>query len=522
MSRLRWGLVAGLGLAVTLALAPAAPAGKELAAQIEAIIHGPDYRQARWGLLVVDSATGVPVYEHNADRLFLPASTTKLYSCAAALAALGPDYRFETPVYQRGPITDGRLKGDLILVAQGDPSLGGRTDASGRMAFKDEDHTYANSPTSKAELTDTDPLAGLKALARQVAAAGIRHVDGEVLIDDRLFARSLGSGSGPSLLTPIMVNDNVVDILIEPADQAGQPARVGMRPQTNFVHMDAQMATVDEGQRLRVEIQAVGPQRFSVRGQIPVRSRPVVKIYPVDEPAGFARALFIEALRREGVSVTASLLQPPQAELPEKARYAQLPRVAVFTSPPFSEVIKVTLKVSHNLYASTLPLLVAVKNGQRTLAEGLRLQGQFLADLGVDVATISFAGGAGGANADAVTPRATVQLLRALARRPEYPAFHAGLPVLGVDGTLAAAVGPDSPAKGKVQGKTGTLSWQDLMNDRTLLRSKALAGTLTTAGGRPLTFALFVNDVPLPKGVTATREGKVLGRLCEVLYQHGP
>src|SRR5262249_35633335 len=201
---------------------------------------------------------------------------------------------------------------------------------------------------------------------------------------------------------------------------------------------------------------------------------------------------------------------------------AKLTRVGLFTSPPFSEVVKVTLKVSHNLYASTLPLLIAAKNGKRTVAEGLRQQRQFLAALGIDVQTISFGGGAGGANADAVTPRASAQLLRALAKRPDFKAIHAGLPILGVDGTLADAVAADSPARGKVFAKTGTLTWDDLMNGRSLLTSKALAGTMTTARGRSLIFALYVNGVPLPKGVTANREGKVLGRLCEIIYQHAP
>src|SRR5262249_50117903 len=158
----------------------------------------------------------------------------------------------------------------------------------------------------------------------------------------------------------------------------------------------------------------------------------------------------------------------------------------------------------------------------RTLPEGLRLQGKFLASLGVPVEAVSFAGGAGGANADSVTPRATVRLLQAFARRPEYPALLVGLPVLGVDGTLADAVGSGRPARGKVRAKTGTLFWQDLLNDRPLLRSKALAGVLTTAAGRELVFALFVNDVPLPKGASPTQQGKVLGRLCEIIHQHAP
>src|SRR5262249_56401183 len=99
------------------------------------------------------------------------ASTTKLYSCATALAELGPDYKFETPVYRRGNLSDGRLGGDLILVASGDLTLGGRTTADGKMAFTDSDHIYADGGT-KTKLTDTDPLAGLKDLAKQLAAAG--------------------------------------------------------------------------------------------------------------------------------------------------------------------------------------------------------------------------------------------------------------------------------------------------------------------------------------------------------------
>jgi D-alanyl-D-alanine carboxypeptidase/D-alanyl-D-alanine-endopeptidase (penicillin-binding protein 4) len=497
-------------------------AADDLAERLDSVMNGPHYQQARWGVLVVDAETGKTVYAHDADRLFIPASTTKLYSCAAALAALGADHKFETPVYRRGDVMDGRLKGDLILVASGDLTLGGRTDSDGKLAFQNDDHIYANSFIGKAKLTDTDPLAGLKELAKQIAAAGVKRIDGEVLIDDRLFERSHGSGSGPDHLTPIVVNDNVVDVLVTPAEKAGEPAKVVLRPETSFVQMDAQVTTVPEGKENHVEIHGVGGERFLVRGRVAVKSPPVVRIFPVDDPAGFARALFIEVLRKEGVSVPASPLRAPQAELPEQASYVRMPRVALYTSPPLSELLKVTLKVSHNLYASTLPLLVAVSKGKRTLEDGLKVQRRILSDLGVETATISFGGGAGGANADSVTPRATVQLLRAMSKRPDYEVYRAGLPVLGVDGTLHDTVGADSPARGKVLAKTGTLGWHDVMNDRLLLRSKALAGTMTTQKGRTLFFAIFVNDVPLPRDGEATREGKVLGKLCEILYQHAP
>jgi D-alanyl-D-alanine carboxypeptidase/D-alanyl-D-alanine-endopeptidase (penicillin-binding protein 4) len=504
-------------------LVPPPRGADDLAARIEAVTRGPDYKQARWGLLVVDAESGKTLYEHDADRLFMPASVTKLYSCAAALMAFGADHKFETPVYRRGEVKEGRLHGDLILVAKGDLTLGGRTTADGKMAFKDQDHIYANFPSGhESEVTDTDPLAGITALAKQVKDAGINRIDGDVLIDDRLFARARGSGSGPDLLTPIVINDNVIDILITPADKQGEPAVVKMRPQTSLIQMDAQVGTGPEKGPLRITIESVGPNRFTVRGQVRAKSQPLVRIYPVDDPAAFARALFIEALRHEGIAVSASPLSPPEGDLPEKDGYGKLTRVAVYQSPPFGELIKVTLKVSHNLYASTLPLLVAAKNGKRTLADGLHLQRKALADLGVPVETISFGGGAGGAIADNVTPRATVALLRAMRKRADWPAYRDALPVLGVSGTLADVVPSDSPAKGKVKAKTGTLVYQDVMNGRSLLRSKAMAGVMTTAGGRELAFAMFVNDVPLPRGVLTTREGKALGKLAEIIQQHAP
>ncbi len=514
--------LAFLTLPCLLILAPACRAGDDLAARIENVIRGPDYKHSRWGLLAVDAETGKVVYEHNADQLFAPASVTKLYTCAAALVGLGADCKFETPVYARGEQTDGRLKGDLILVAQGDLCLGGRTGPRGKLAFKDHDHIYAGFLSTNVELTDTDPLAGLADLARQVKASGIRRIDGDVLIDTRLFVHARGSGSGPVLLTPIVVNDNLVDVVLTPADKPGRPASAALRPRTPWVQIDAQVDTVPADQKTKIGVEQVGPQRYVLRGQVHAGSAPVVRICPIDDPTGFARALFIEALRREGVSVFASALRSPTEELPEKDSYARLPRVALHTSPPLSEYLKVTLKVSHNLYASILPLLLAVKEGKRTLVEGMQREGKILADLGVDVKSISLESGAGGGDGDRVTPRATVQLLQGLARRPDFAVFKASLPVLGVDGTLGDVASADSPARGKVWAKTGTYGDPDFLNDRMLLRSKALAGTMTTKAGRSLFFAFFVNEVPQPPGSTLPREGKVLAHLCEILYTCSP
>lgn len=488
--------------------------------RIEAVIDAPPFQQAHWGILIADAKTGKALYSRNPDKLFVPASVTKLFSVAAALDALGADYRFETPIWARGEIDEaGRLQGDLILVASGDLSLGGRTDVDGRIAFENSDHIYADFD-GHSRLTKPDPLAGLDELARQVAASGVRRVTGDVLVDDRLFDHAEGTGSGPSRVTPIMVNDNLIDILATPA-AAGEPAKVEWRPKSDAYRVDAEVETVAEGEKTRIKVSSAGPGRLIVRGQIAAGHAPVVGVHEVEDPASFARALLIEALRRAGVAVDASPLAENRADHLPRDAYAgkNMKRVAALTSPPFAESARLVLKVSHNLHASTLPLLVAARCGKRTLADGLRCQREFLAKAGLDVDTISFGGAAGGDPADYVTPRAAVQLLRYMTTRPDFAVYRDGLPILGEDGTLARAVAKESPARGKAQAKTGTLLWSNAMNGGHLLTSKSLAGYLTTAKGRELVFAMFVNHVHTKSSADREKVGKTLGKLCEIIYE---
>jgi D-alanyl-D-alanine carboxypeptidase/D-alanyl-D-alanine-endopeptidase (penicillin-binding protein 4) len=152
----------------------------------------------------------------------------------------------------------------------------------------------------------------------------------------------------------------------------------------------------------------------------------------------------------------------------------------------------------------------------------MRIAGKALARLGVAINDISLESGAGGGNGDKVSPRVAVQLLQALRKRPDWPTFEAALPVLGVDGTLASMIAKDSPARGKVKGKTGTYTDPNRLTGRLHLRAKSLAGVMTTAKGKVLVYALFVNDVLLPRGVTARREGRALGQLAEIIQQHAP
>lgn len=509
-----------LALVLLSLLGQSAFAEDSLETGIHKVIQQPHFKHAHWGALFIDQKTGSVVFEHDADKLFAPASTTKLFSVAAALDALGADFRFQTPVVRRGEINDKHeLKGDLILIASGDLTFGGRTASDGSIAFRNGDHTYANG-NPDAALTEQDPLAGLNDLAHQVAAAGIKHVRGDVLIDDRMFEKAESSGSGPTNVTPIIINDNVTDILVTPGE-VGHRSHLSVRPETAAIRVESKVVTVEHDKPLRLTIHDAGHGRVSVTGQIPHGHKPVLRVHEFHDANAVARSLFIEALHRAGVSVDASTFGDSHSPaLPTVAEAKTLPQVALLVSPPFSESAKLILKVSHNLHASTLPLLVACKHGERTLADGLKRQHTFLKHAGVQVDTISFAGAAGGARGDYVTPRAAVELLQSMVSRKDFQVYHDALPRLGVDGTLVSNVPKDSPVRDKVQAKTGTLYFENTMNGTTLMTSKALAGYMTTSKGRHLIFALFANNAHIRDGVTTKTFGDDLGKICEVVYLH--
>jgi D-Ala-D-Ala carboxypeptidase 3 (S13) family len=140
----------------------------------------PDHRSARyisssWGYLVVNPRTGRTLARLGSDRrLYVPASSSKLWAISAAWNILGPDSRVTTPVYAVGRRSGGTLTGDLALVGKGDLTLDGRTKPDGTIDFRNLDHAVANVAPG-VQLTPEDPLAGLNRLARQVRALGYHN-----------------------------------------------------------------------------------------------------------------------------------------------------------------------------------------------------------------------------------------------------------------------------------------------------------------------------------------------------------
>src|SRR6202171_6075303 len=95
--------------------------------RIATILSQPDLTRGFWGIEVVSLSNGKTLYTQNADKLFTPASNTKLFTTAAALALIGPDYNFRTTVETNGSLDKyGGLHGAPLLWGRGDPNLSGR------------------------------------------------------------------------------------------------------------------------------------------------------------------------------------------------------------------------------------------------------------------------------------------------------------------------------------------------------------------------------------------------------------
>ncbi len=493
-------------------------AEKGLPQGISKIITDPLYKGSYWGILVKDLESGEIVYQLNMDKLFVPASTTKLFTLSAALDTFGPDYRFQTPIYRRGKVdSEGTLHGDLILVASGDVTMGGRTIADDKIAYTNMDHTDAGMDgIFEAILTATNPLAGLNELARQVVGSGIRYVKGDVIIDNRLF-ETIAPSAGIAR-TPMIINDNLIDFIIRSA-KLDESASVDYRPRTIAYQVEAEVDTVSSDKEPQIEITSPSAGRIVVRGQVPEGYQAVIRVYGVEDSASFARTLLIEALERQGIEVEASPLGiNPSDKLPESGTYKETERIALFVSPPFKELVKLILKVSHNLGANVTPLLIAAKNGKKTLEEALAIEGDIFRKMGIETESISISDGAGGDRADLISPAAVVELLSFMHKSPYFQYLHNALPILGVDGSLTHFAAPDNAARGKVFAKTGTLIAGNLLNDRPIMLAKGLAGYMTTARGRQLAFALYVNNTPMRTVDDLGRIGSDQGRICEVIY----
>jgi D-alanyl-D-alanine carboxypeptidase/D-alanyl-D-alanine-endopeptidase (penicillin-binding protein 4) len=463
-------------------LAPAL-AGANLAEGVRRAIDV-SAKTAFWGIQIEDLESGTILFGQNADRLFVPASNTKLFTAALALVRLGPEYRFVTTVTAgRPPDDSGAVHGRLRLVGGGDPNLSARP------------IPYTKEPYSG------DPLAAMDELAAQVAARGVRRVLGDIVGDDTAYVWQpfppgwaiddpvWDYGAAASALS---VNDNTVALHILPGAAVGDLARLTLSPEVGYYDIDNRIRTVAAGDR-KVEVEREpGSRQVRLWGTIPAGSPEHAELLGIADPAVFAARALYEALVRRGIAVEGSAVAEhlfpnqvtdlEQAPPPQPGEGVELARRV---SAPLIEDLRVTAKVSQNLHAEMA--LRAVGRARRNVGSreaGLDEMKAFLAEAGVDPAQCLLHDGSGLTRLNLVAPGAAVALLRHMWNSGLREDWLSLLPVGGRDGTLSARLA-GTPAAGRIRAKTGSLS-----------HVSALSGYAERKRGGRLVFSILVNNYP--------------------------
>lgn len=482
-----------------------------LSASIEQIIGQPQFQGAQWGMEFSRFGSANPVYSMAGDQVFVPASAAKVFTEGTVFSTLGPGYRFRTPAYGTGPVTGGVLNGDLVLVASGDLLLSNRVQPGGTLALPIPDHSY--------DMPDTvpvpgDPLRPLRDLARQVAAHGITRVSGSVLIDTSLFAESqtsIGvSAAGLVTISPMMINDNIVDVTVTPASTPGAPGVLHISPQTGYVQVVSQVTTVPASDPAPAPLSFAsdvtnpdGTHTVVLTGEIPVNTPHLYRAYYVPQPARFAAMAFAQTLRDAGIEAQAGIPATAPPYVPQSL-------LAEHVSPPVSEEVKVMLKTSSNVHTAMWEYVdgaIAGHDSANPIAAYGELMARLFQDAGLNPSPPGY------------TSAFFVRFLAYMARQPYFPLYRDALSIMGKDGDLAT-IEAGSPAAGHVYAKTGT----GLGGTATsTLIEKALAGYIRPPDGCWIAFAEFMDmgiSSPAALMPVADAVGEAMGTIAAAAYMY--
>ena len=461
-------------------------------------------RTAFWGIQIVDLESGRTLYELNPDRGFVPASNVKLFTTALALVRLGADFTFQTRVLaQSGPDTDGRIAGPLTLMGGGDPNLSGR-DIPYRMGSK-----------------DGNPLAALEDLADQVAARGVKRVDGDIAGDDTWYVwQPYAEGwavDDPKFdfgapVSALSINDNTVSLEVRPAARVGDPAELILEPPVEYFRIGNRVRTAPAGGPREIRFERdPGSREVRLWGSIPVRDRGEALFLGIEDPAEFAALAFRQALEARGIAVAGEALA--RHVFPNEA--GDLKQGA---PTPFHEGVELARRIS----GATDRGPAGNRQGKPEPARRAGLARRGARPAPDRKPGCGSGGDAGISDRDRNRPR-MLQFRRRLGavapgladsgRRGQASALYVRFPCsrqLGVplarggpDGTLSARLG-DGPAAGRIYAKTGTIS-----------HVSALSGYARRQGGGWLAFSILVNNY---NARTAEVRGAI-DRICTLMVE---
>ena len=393
-----------------------------------------------------------PLVSHRADVARNPASTIKLLTTLAALEVLGPDHRWRTDVHVTGPVREGRLEGDLVLVGSGDPFL---------------------------------VVEQLWRLLAEVRARGLEEVGGRLVIDNTRFAvgdePSPGEFDGKpyraynALPDALLVNFNALEMVFEPGEGA---ARVRTDPPVAGLALRNRLALTGGGcKRRRLRVEVSGPlaagsppgaplPAVTVSGRMPRGCRrwsfPRSILPPVRFADGVVRALWT----RMGGRIEGGLaVEPVPAGATRWYRHR---------SPPLAYVVRGINKFSNNVMARNLLLTLGAERfgPPGTAAKGRRAVRAWLARRGIEAPNLRIVNGSGLARETRISARGLGGILLAGERSRFRPELAASLPLVSLDGTMRRRLARD-PEATRARIKTGLLDGV-----------RSMAGYVRTRGGR--------------------------------------
>ena len=469
-------LTAAGGQLAATATAPNAPAAQapaamtaqghgdeELGAAIDTILADPRFQGSMVSVAVRDANTGEPLYERDVERRLNPASNMKLFSSAAAMDALGPDYRFGTDLLADGAVRGGNLRSDLDLRGGGDPTL------------RAEDY---------------------RELARQLKAAGVDRVQGDLVADDSFFddvplATAWSWDDEPfyysavtSALTVAPDTDydsGTVIVRTQPGGAVGSEPVVTLQPQTDAVRVDVRATTspAGSGTDLTVEREHAS-DRVVVTGSIAADASANSEWVTVPDPTEYAGDVLARALDAEGVRLTGGV---EKGTTPERARV-----LAGHQSMTVQQLLTPFMKLSNNMHAEALVKTMGREaSGTGSWGTGLTVVRDYARRMGVDTSTLRISDGSGLSRFDLLSADHIADLLTAVRAEPWFQAWYDALPVAGnpdrfTGGTLRSRM-RNTPAADNLHGKTGSLT-----------SVTALSGYVTNADGRELVFSMVSNN----------------------------
>lgn len=434
----------------------------------------PQLGAAKVGVAIVDVTSGRTLFAANPDAPLNLASNTKVLTAAAALARLGPDFRWRTAAFAEkwDPVT-GTVEGDLYVRGKGDPTLRARD---------------------------------LRALAHDLHMAGVRSIEGKVIFDvsyfDRVdepphFAEQPKERAGfRAPIGALAIEGNAITVVIEPDPAGVAPATVTIEPDVgDYVTLQlAEVSTTTTG-RSRLSVASIVKKdkiELSVRGQLRHDHGPDWIRRRIDDPLRMISEVLRAALDAEGIRVAkGSKKKVVTGVVPEKATL-----LAWHDSAPLAEIVREMNKQSNNYYAEVVLKTLGAEVRARAAAPGAppapaswqdgldEVRRWMVEDAGI-TGDPRVGNGSGLFGSTAVS---ALQLARALdAAWRDFrvgPDLAASLAVMGVDGTVRSRM-RGTPAQGRVRAKTGTLA-----------AVSTLAGYAAVDGRRPLAFAILVNDIP--------------------------